>query len=169
MGTADFALWSDYSAYFNGDAVRVELLVDPKDQDVSARVDRLIVGERASAANGLASPESLCGADDRTASTNPRVGRLMPAITSWPIPNGAFLTAGHCADSDPDGSGPMLPDGNQDSSEARSSSSTCRPPPRTAPTRAAAPQDQFPVVANSARWCFDGEGQGLGKDWAYSA
>ena len=56
---------------------------------------------------------SLCdGDDDRVASADPRVGRLfLGGCTVWLASNGSLLTAGHCADVDPDLNGPMLPDG----------------------------------------------------------
>ncbi|MCZ7674558.1 MAG: hypothetical protein M5U34_49240 [Chloroflexi bacterium] len=31
---------------------------------------------------------------------------------------------------------------------------------------AAAPEDQYPINTGSVTWHFEGEGQGLGKDWA---
>ena len=34
--------------------------------------------------------------------------------TAWRVTNGAFLTAGHCIDDDPDEDGPMGPDGVPD-------------------------------------------------------
>jgi hypothetical protein len=44
-------------------------------------------------------PRAICGEnDDRVASNNPRVGRLMPvSCTGWLIDHGLLLTAGHCA------------------------------------------------------------------------
>jgi hypothetical protein len=45
-----------------------------------------------------AGTEEICGAtDDRVASNNPRVGRIVPeGCTGWLIDGGNLLTAGHC-------------------------------------------------------------------------
>ncbi|HLK97072.1 MAG TPA: FG-GAP-like repeat-containing protein, partial [Hymenobacter sp.] len=47
---------------------------------------------------GNPATESICGAaDNRVASANPRVGRIMPiGCTGWLVEGGIFLTAGHC-------------------------------------------------------------------------
>jgi V8-like Glu-specific endopeptidase len=42
-------------------------------------------------------PETICGADDRSISSDRRSGRLMPVgCTGWLIGDGLALTAGHC-------------------------------------------------------------------------
>ncbi len=152
--------WSNTSAVFNGDRVQVKLLVSPDDKGVFANVRGAVVG-----VGRPLSPESQCGAtDDRVPSSDNRVGRLFSSgCTAWRIGNGAFLTAGHCADFDPDGSGPGLPDGTLDLSgvvefnvpDSQSDGTLV----------AAAPEDQFPIRLTGVQWRFDGEGQGLGKDW----
>ncbi len=86
------AQWQNTSAYFNGDAVEVQLHVAPGDRDVSVTVDALVAGEDA------AGPLSQCGpTDDRVPSTDPAAGRLLNiGCTGWIIENGKIVTAGHC-------------------------------------------------------------------------
>ena len=44
--------------------------------------------------------ESICGTDNRAASGDARVGRIMPiGCTGWLVEDGQVLTAGHCIDS----------------------------------------------------------------------
>ena len=86
-----------WSAGFNGDAVEVALHVSSGDKNVFFNVKEMLVGERAGDESGI---KSICGADDRTSSTDPRVGRTRPFTnqangTAWIISNGALLTAGH--------------------------------------------------------------------------
>ncbi|MFT7537052.1 MAG: hypothetical protein ACI85K_003008, partial [Hyphomicrobiaceae bacterium] len=88
--------WRDTSAYFNGDSILLELLAQPNTGD-----NRIIIRN---AIAGPAAPlgiDTICGpTDDRTLSSDPRVGRNQPSTcTSWLINdcNHCFLTAGHCA------------------------------------------------------------------------
>jgi hypothetical protein len=109
--------------------------------------------------------ETLCGVDNRVASTDGRVGRLyFGGCTTWLISNGRLLTAGHCVDFDPDQGGPLLPDGILDLSGVVEFNVPASLPNGT--TVAADPDDQYPVNTGSVVWRFDGEGQGLGKDWS---
>jgi hypothetical protein len=150
--------WFNGSAVFAGDRVPIELYVAPEDRGVSIRLESVLAGDPGP---GI---ETLCGADDRVASGDNRVGRLFQiGCTAWQIANGAFLTAGHCADTDPDGSGPMLPNGVLDLNgvlefnvPASQSNGTLVP---------ANANDQYPVDVTGVQWRFDGEGQGFGKDW----
>jgi len=152
--------WSNVSAVFNGDRVEVKLLVAPSDSGVQATVRGAVVG-----VGGPLSPQTQCGmSDDRVASFDNRVGRIFNSgCTGWRIGNGAFLTAGHCADFDPDQSGPMLPDGVLDLSGVLEFNVPLSQNDGT--MVAAAPQHQYPINVNNVQWRFDGEGQGLGKDW----
>jgi trimeric autotransporter adhesin len=153
--------WENSSAIFNGNEVRIELHGSSVDEGIFFTIDRLVVGDPQ---DGI-DTKSLCGTDNRVASTDSRVGRLFfGGCTSWMISNGRFLTAGHCVDFDPDQGGPSLPDGILDLSgvvefnvPASQSNGT---------TVAADPSDQYPINTSSVVWRFDGEGQGLGKDWA---
>lgn len=160
LDARSLADWGNVSAIFNGDRVEVKLLVAAGDRDVEASVRGAVVG-----VGQPLRPQTQCGAnDDRVASSDNRVGRIFNSgCTAWRIGNGAFLTAGHCADFDPDQNGPMLPDGVLDLSGvvefnvpfSQSNGSLV----------AAAPQDQYPINLGNVQWRFDGDGQGLGKDW----
>ena len=164
--------WENATAVFNGDAVEIELHVDPNDEGVYFVVDAVVVSDPQDVPtpemmlNGdEPGTESLCGVDNRAASTDGRVGRLyFGGCTAWLISNGRLLTAGHCVDLDPDQGGSALPDGILDLSgvvefnvPASLSNGT---------TIAADPDDQYPINTTSVVWRFDGEGQGLGKDWS---
>ena len=164
--------WENATAVFNGDAVEIELHVDPNDEGVYFVVDAVVVSDPQDVPtpemmlNGdEPGTETLCGVDNRVASNDGRVGRLyFGGCTAWLISNGRLLTAGHCVDLDPDQGGPTLPDGILDLSgvvefnvPASLSNGT---------TVAADPDDQYPINTNSVVWRFDGEGQGLGKDWS---
>jgi hypothetical protein len=108
----------NWSAYFNGEAVRVELHAAPDDQGIFVRTQEITVGEWR---GGDAAPSFSAAAscpDRRVSSADPRVGRLIHPVgggfticTAWLVSNGSLVTAGHCADGDPDQLGPMLPDG----------------------------------------------------------
>ncbi len=152
--------WGNVSAVFNGDRVDVKLVVAPGDRDVEALVRGAVVGV------GMPlRPFTQCGPnDDRVASTDNRVGRLFSSgCTAWRIGNGAFLTAGHCADFDPDDSGPLLPDGALDLSGVVEFNVPASQNDGT--LVAAAVEDQYPINLTGVMWRFDGAGQGLGKDW----
>ena len=87
--------WQRSTAYFNGDGVLIELVAYP---DTPA--SRFVL---ATGTVGLPPQESQCGGqDDRVASNDPRVARLLPiGCTGWIIDDacGCFLTAGHCSSS----------------------------------------------------------------------
>ncbi|MBK8848096.1 MAG: T9SS type A sorting domain-containing protein [Bacteroidetes bacterium] len=133
--------WYYSSAFFNGDAVEVQLWVAPGDNNVMLKVASTFAIE-----GFLGSPESQCGTtDDRVASSDKKVGRLMPVgCTGWQISNGRFVTAGHCT-------------GNMSIMEFNVPSSTSN-----GTTVAASPSNQYPVVANSI--VFQNT-TGTGNDW----
>jgi V8-like Glu-specific endopeptidase len=83
--------WKNSSAYFNGDAVSVDLHVASGDSNVFARMNEVMIGDPGSG-------ESQCGTtDDRIVSTDGRAGRLLNiGCTAWLIGDGRFVTAGHC-------------------------------------------------------------------------
>src|SRR5262249_41180345 len=93
LDAASLAQWQNWSAYFNGPAVVLKLYAAGGDRPGLGPADRRTVGE--------AGPESQCGlVDDRVASSNPRVGRLLNVgCTAWLVPGGWLLTAGHCLES----------------------------------------------------------------------
>jgi hypothetical protein len=91
------AEWSNTSAYFNGDAVRIELYAYPKTGINRIRFSEVTGGTFEQGAN-----DTICGnLDNRTLSSYPANARIMPmGCTGWLITNGTcanrFLTAGHC-------------------------------------------------------------------------
>lgn len=91
--------WQNTSAIFNGERVLLELHVAPGDEEVYAEVDQLLTACNCGGKEISVSAEnhinSLCGGDNRVASTDNRVGRIS-GCTAWLVSNGAVLTAGHC-------------------------------------------------------------------------
>jgi len=86
--------WNNYSAFFNGSAVEIKLFLASVDQQVFINIDEVLVGEW----NSGQPIESICGpTDDRIASNQPATARLLNVgCTSWIIPNGKIVSAGHC-------------------------------------------------------------------------
>ena len=136
--------WQNSSAYFNGDAVQVEIVAHP-----GTSPSRLVLRDVDCGVPGM--PESQCGpTDDRVLSYDVRAGRQMPTgCTGWIIDDCAkcMLTAGHCA-----GSGLQVIEFNVPLS---SSSGSLNHPP---------PSDQYSVDTASLQ---GNGGQGVGDDWAY--
>ncbi len=167
------AEWGKSSAYFNGEAVDVELHVAAGEVGVFVRFTEVLVGEPRKDNQQF----TLCGADNRVASTDARVGRINvantrgavsnPSCTAWLVSNGALLTAGHCVDADPDQGGPQLPDGIIDASFSSSVVEFNVPATQNnGNTVFANPNDQYPIVFATIRYNFNGNGTGLGRDWA---
>lgn len=167
-------IWKNRSAMFVGDTVEVILHVAPGETGVFVNIHQALEGIW----TDLPAERSQCGPnDDRVASTDTRVGRLyFGGCTAWRITVGPrlgsadeemCLTAGHCVDFDPDSPGcnPGLPDGVLDLSGVVEFDNI---PLSTAggATNPAPVVDQFPIVTTGADWNFDGECQGLGKDYA---
>ena len=143
LDTQALEVWGDSSAYFNGDAVEIELHVAPGEPGVFFKIKEVTVGEWSE----RAAIESICGStDDRTSTPDNREGRIVPiGCTAWIISNGAYLTAGHCTGSDMTtlefNVPASLPDG------------TIQHPP---------PEDQYPIISGSVV----SHNGGLGNDWA---
>ena len=136
--------WSYSSAFFNGDAVEVKLFVGPTDRDVFVDVADVVVGDWPE------STKSICGTDDRVASSEPRVGRLVPiGCTGWIVDNGKYVTAGHCLDS----SSAQIFEFNVPLSQ---SDGTIVHP---------GPEDQYAMIQSS----FDFVNGGVGNDWGIFA
>lgn len=101
------AQWGGWSAFFNGEAVEVELHIAPGDTDVFVGIDEILIGLREGPADGGAISEGRgpCDTDTRSLSNDTRVGRGINndpndpkgGCTQWIIANGALLTAGHCS------------------------------------------------------------------------
>jgi len=137
--------WQETSAYFNGDAVLVELLAQP-----GTGQNRLMIGDVIAGPVLPGYPDTICGStDDRVLSTDPRAARNQPTgCTSWLINdcNHCFLTAGHCA------AGVNVVQFNVPLS---TSSGAIQHP---------GPQDQYAVDAASKQ---TNGGLGTGDDWCY--
>jgi len=105
MRQHNFAEWSNTSAYFNGNAVMVELFAAPGTTGNSIDVLEAIAGDLDAS---FSEPDSICGqTDDRVPSSDPRVGRLSMGCTAWIIDvpsagaNKLHLSAGHCVATNP--------------------------------------------------------------------
>lgn len=93
LDAESLAQWQGSSAFFNGETVVVQLFAAPGDQGIFADLGQVVVGEPPPIGT-----KAICGEDDRTPSTDDRVGRLFLGVcTAWRATNGAFVTAGHCA------------------------------------------------------------------------
>ncbi len=90
---ATLAEYQNYSSWFNGDAVRVELIAGPGTTANRVQVVQVAAGEAF-----IASPTTICGpTDDRQLSYDPRVARqYTTGCTSWLIDKHTVITAGHC-------------------------------------------------------------------------
>ncbi len=136
--------WRRTSAYFNGDAVLVEVLAQP-----GSGASRVVLAAVTADLAGL--PESICGAnDDRVLSNDNRAGRLVPVgCTGWVINdcNSCMLTAGHCT-----GNSLQVLQFNVPLSTI---TGAIQNPP---------PQDQYAIDTANVR---SNGGQGVGDDWAY--
>ncbi|MBA7679562.1 hypothetical protein ES703_87860 [subsurface metagenome] len=150
--------WYNRSAFFNGDAVEVELYVAPGETDVFIKMQEITVGEWADGgdvwtAGGDVGIENICGDDDdRVRSTDPRVGRIVPVgCTGWIVSNGAHLTAGHCTD----GTGTDMQTLEFNIPDSLANGTIQHP----------GPEDQYPIDAGSIVFFNDDDGY-IGNDWA---
>jgi V8-like Glu-specific endopeptidase len=144
LDARSLADWQHGSAYFNGGEVEVELIAGPHTRANRVAVEAVEVGEL----QAMNWPETLCNADDRVLSSDPRAGRQFPGgCTVWLINEFTVLTAGHCA-------GPN----NQAHFNVPLSTASGQvvvPPP----------QDQYPYDGPTLR----SRNQGAGADWAVVA
>jgi len=139
-------VWGNTTAYFNGNAVRVEIMASAG----SVSADRVqISGVQASAP--VASASICFSVDDRVLSSDPRDARLMPiGCSAWMFSQhgNTFLTAGHCS---PSGGNVV-----QFNVPLSSSGGGYRNPP---------PQDQYVVDGASVQ--TQAGGPTLGNDWGF--
>lgn len=99
MRQEHFAQWSNTSAFFNGNAVLIELVAGPNTTSNHVEIQQVMAGDI-----DPQEPDTICGStDDRVPSTDPRAGRISPiGCTGWIInvPSSgidrAHLSAGHC-------------------------------------------------------------------------
>ena len=158
--SSSLANWEYWSAIFNGSSVELQLHIAPG-ETASLTIDQIAVDDFG--AGGPAAPgggiASLCGADNRVASNDSRVGRLSGincgngggcgGCTGWLVSNGAVLTAGHCVDDPGDFIGDLI-EFNVPMSDANGS------------PNAADPDDQYPIGTFYAMF----QSNGVGEDWA---
>jgi V8-like Glu-specific endopeptidase len=157
--------WNNSTAYFNGEAVEVELHIAPGEAGIFVRFTDLTVGE---VNQRRFTPQNFCGADDRVAATDSRIGRFnnpnatgntsSAFCTVWLVSNGALLTAGHCVDGDADGA-------NDNRFATGVVEFNVPASQNNGTTQFANPNDQYPINLNSVVRRFDGSGN-LGRDWA---
>ena len=137
--------WQFSSAFFNGSAVRVELLAEAGAPASRVRVFEVMVGEHSGA------EKSICGpTDDRTLSTDPRAARIVPVgCTAWFFDDAqnCLLTAGHCIGANSSVLELNVPLSNPDGS-----------------VNHPGPEDQYPIDQSSIQWV---QNTSIGNDWAY--
>ena len=136
--------WRQSTAYFNGNAVLVELLASPGTGPSRLSLSHVVAGAIP------VGTESQCGPnDDRLPSTDPRAARLLPVgCTGWLIDDctRCMLTAGHCSSSGFDTVQFNVPASN-------SNGSLNHP----------GPEDQYAVDQSSMQFSSGG----VGADWGY--
>ena len=135
--------WDNYTAYFNGDSVLVEVLSYPNTGASRVVLDVVTAG------TAFVEKSQCGGVDDRVLSTDPRAARLMTmGCTGWLIDDaaGCLLSAGHCG---VNGSTTV-----QFNVPLSTSSGSLRHP---------GPEDQYSVDAASVQSYYGG----IGNDYAY--
>lgn len=105
MRQEHLAQWGNTSAYFNGNAVMLELFAGPGTNGNFVDVLEAIAGD---VDPSFSEPDTICGqTDDRVPSSDARVGRLSMGCTGWLIDvpatgtNKLHLAAGHCVATNP--------------------------------------------------------------------
>ncbi len=161
--------WRNRSAFFNGEAVTVELFVQPGESGIFFTIKTVYYGEPGAgsvdespaAAEDEPQPEDICGSDDRVRTIDPAVGRfvffdvfnnMIAKCTAFIVSNGAHLTAGHCFQR-ADYGDPDLLEFNVPLSDANGDPNF------------ADPDDQYPVDLSS----YTRHENGRGDDWAIFA
>jgi hypothetical protein len=173
LDTVSLEQWQNATAIFNGDRVMLELHVMPGDEGVFVEFDQMVYGEaheRRRDVDGDGDDDggiaTMCGADNRVASSDNRVGRLyFGGCTAWRTTAGIMLTAGHCVDFDPDQGGSAVPDGVLDLSGVVEFNVPASDSDGS--TNAADPDDQYPIL-NITAWQFAGSTpsfNSIGSDW----
>ena len=91
LDAATLAMWSNASAFFNGEAVTLELVAGPGTVGNRVELQQLLHQDAGSF-------ESLCGADDRVSSDVDWAGRVEPIGCSGGMvtEDGCMVSAGHC-------------------------------------------------------------------------
>ena len=136
------ALWSDTTAYFNGDTLLLELVAGPS-TDNRVTLDRVALQMGPQEAGGLGQC-GICGFDGRVPSDEMWTSRLFPAGCTASVWNerSCMVSAGHCV------GGSMVVQFNVPDSNLNCSTNN---PPIA---------DQFPIVESSFT------NGGVGNDWS---
>ncbi len=143
LDAAALDMWSNSTAYFNGDTVLLELIAAPNTQRNSVSLDRVQVEVIGAQQIGLC---GICGSDSRVPSDVNFAGRLMnPGVCSAAVmnTNSCLVSAGHCLS----GSSQVI------QFNVPNSLGNCnlQMPPQA---------DQFPITESILT------NQGVGADWA---
>jgi V8-like Glu-specific endopeptidase len=139
MSASDLEMWRNTTAYFNGDAVQVEIVAAPFTTDNLVRMSDYAFEVGVADRGGC----GICGNDDRVPSSDNNFARLSPVGCSATLYNeeSCMVTAGHCL-----GQGGVV----QFNVPASNSDGSTNNPPVA---------DQFPVLAEQG---VDG---GVGADY----
>lgn len=174
LDAAQLEAWSGGSAFFNGSAVRIELVATPGSRGNRFQIDEVLVGLRSNesiedilsvldpaALDSLPEQKAICGMDDnRTPSSNKAIARLLTATngggctgTIIDCPNSGndkcMISAGHCFVSGP-GNHQVSTVAQFDVPSSNANCSIVHPPVNK----------QFPIVGFTAAFT------GVGNDWA---
>ena len=89
-------MWSNTSAYFNGNSVRVEVIAEPMSLANSIAIEYLAFQDVATIERG--DNCGICGSDDRVSASADEFARVYPVGCSSTLYNdeSCFVTAGHC-------------------------------------------------------------------------
>ncbi|MCZ6653830.1 MAG: hypothetical protein O7D91_12490, partial [Planctomycetota bacterium] len=98
LDARELALWSNSSAYFNGNAVQVELVAGPGTKGNRVIIEQVAQQMRARRAAGGPGQCGICGSDDRRPSAELWSARLLPAGCTASVWNtgSCMVSAGHC-------------------------------------------------------------------------
>jgi V8-like Glu-specific endopeptidase len=141
---AQLEAWEGRTAMFNSSRLRISVdLARNERQRVFYQLEQISVGEVSDTDIVI---QSICGTDNRVASTERRVGRLVPVgCTAWIVGNNLFLTAGHCV-----------------ASRATTLQFNVPASQTSGALVAPATRDQYAVVQSS----IVSRNSGIGNDWA---
>jgi V8-like Glu-specific endopeptidase len=95
--------WEGRTAMFNSKRLLISVeRASNERQSVYYELEGIVAGEATTKSRfnlniGGVGTETICGVDNRVASTDVRVGRMVPVgCSAWIVGNNLFLTAGHC-------------------------------------------------------------------------
>jgi hypothetical protein len=91
LSAQGLAGWSGMSAAFNGSQVDVFVNTSGPDDPTSFSIGSCLIYDGA-----VATTRSICGNDDRAASSDPAAARLSLVCSSFLLNTGWFVSAGHC-------------------------------------------------------------------------